>query len=87
MWPEVARAHCASDYAKAEQSVVAHAQTNVSHLQATFHRIGFATSRGQDIPGRWFAAVLARIRSALVCSSQVIEDLIVAGLKQANSKV
>ena len=74
LWPEVARAHCASDYVKAKQSTVAHAQTNISRLQATFHRIGFASTRWQDIPGLWFAAVLARIRSALVCSSQVIEE-------------
>ena len=74
LWPEVARAHCASDYVKANQSIVAHAQTNISRLQETFHRIGFATTRGQEIPGLWFAAVLARIRSAWVCSSQVIED-------------
>ena len=57
-----------------KQSVVAHAQTNISRLQEAFHRIGFATSRGQEIPRLWFAAILASVRSALVCSSQKVED-------------
>ena len=52
---------------------MAHAHTNISRLQETFHRVCFPTSRRQDIPRLWFAAVLARIRSALVCSSQVVE--------------